>query len=96
MFSCPEHHGQGKSIPSYLNYCHFSHPLLLPHSLPSWLSHLSCPSPQFSWQTVESVGDQSPYVTAVAAHIRTTIPILREGLASARKYFVNFCTKFAK
>lgn len=50
---------------------------------------------KFSWQTVESVGDQSPYVTAVAAHIRTTVPILREGLASARKYFVNFCSKFA-
>lgn len=47
------------------------------------------------WQTIEAVGDQSPYVTAIAAHIRTTVPVLRDGLSSTRKYFVNFCTKFA-
>jgi len=47
------------------------------------------------WQNVESVGDQSPYVSTVAVHIRNIVPLLRENLSSARKYFINFCHKFA-
>ena len=51
---------------------------------------------QIPWQSVESVGDQSPYVSTVAVHIRNTVPLLRENLSPARKYFINFCHKFAK
>ncbi|XP_064392979.1 vacuolar protein sorting-associated protein 53 homolog [Halichondria panicea] len=47
------------------------------------------------WGSVESVGDSSPYVTTVGSHIRNTVPVLRETLSSARKYFINFCHKFA-
>lgn len=47
------------------------------------------------WQNVEAVGDSSPYVSTVAAHIRFTIPLLRDTLTTARKYFINFCHKFA-
>ena len=51
---------------------------------------------QIPWQNVDSVGDSSPYVSTIAAYIRNTIPLLRETMASARKYFVNLCHKFAK
>lgn len=51
---------------------------------------------QIAWQQIEVVGDQSQYVSQVAAHLRTNIPIIRESLSSARKYFINFCHKFAK
>ena len=48
------------------------------------------------WQTVEAVGDQSAYVSSIAAHVRSTIPLIRDNLSPARKYFVNFCHKLAK
>uniref|UniRef100_A0A4W5Q0D7 Vacuolar protein sorting-associated protein 53 homolog n=1 Tax=Hucho hucho TaxID=62062 RepID=A0A4W5Q0D7_9TELE len=46
------------------------------------------------WQSVEHVGDQSPYVTSVIMHIKQNVPIVRENLASTRKYFTQFCIKF--
>uniref|UniRef100_A0A674EI42 Vacuolar protein sorting-associated protein 53 homolog n=1 Tax=Salmo trutta TaxID=8032 RepID=A0A674EI42_SALTR len=46
------------------------------------------------WQSVEHVGDQSPYVTSVIMHIKQNVPIIRENLASTRKYFTQFCIKF--
>ena len=49
-----------------------------------------------NWSIVETVGDQSSYVTAITTHIKTTLPIVRDNLASARKYFTQFCIKFAK
>lgn len=48
------------------------------------------------WQNVEHVGDQSPYVTSVILHIKQNVPIIRDNLASTRKYFTQFCIKFAK
>ncbi len=47
------------------------------------------------WSTVESVGDQSPYVTSIVNHMKQTIPLIRDNLASSRKYFTQFCIKFA-
>ncbi|XP_057630936.1 vacuolar protein sorting-associated protein 53 homolog [Chionomys nivalis] len=47
------------------------------------------------WQNVEHVGDQSPYVTSVILHIKQNVPIIRDNLASTRKYFTQFCIKFA-
>lgn len=47
------------------------------------------------WQTMDTVGDQSPFVTAITSHIKQTIPFLRDNLASTRKYFTQFCIKFA-
>uniref|UniRef100_A0A8C7RCJ7 Vacuolar protein sorting-associated protein 53 homolog n=1 Tax=Oncorhynchus mykiss TaxID=8022 RepID=A0A8C7RCJ7_ONCMY len=43
------------------------------------------------WQSVEHVGDQSPYVTSVIMHIKQNVPIIRGNLASTRKYFTQFC-----
>ncbi|XP_069768110.1 vacuolar protein sorting-associated protein 53 homolog isoform X5 [Narcine bancroftii] len=46
------------------------------------------------WQNVEHVGDQSPYVTSIILHIKQNVPIIRDNLASTRKYFTQFCIKF--
>ena len=47
------------------------------------------------WSTVESVGDQSSYVTAIINHMKQTIPLIRDNLANSKKYFTQFCIKFA-
>ncbi|KAM4699601.1 vacuolar protein sorting-associated protein 53 homolog [Discoglossus pictus] len=47
------------------------------------------------WQNVEHVGDQSPYVTSIILHVKQNVPIVRDNLASTRKYFTQFCIKFA-
>ena len=59
-----------------------------------FLIFLMCLS-QLPWQTVESVGDQSGYVTAITSHLKQSLPIIRDNLASSRKYFTQFCIKFA-
>ncbi|KAM8903980.1 vacuolar protein sorting-associated protein 53 homolog isoform 2-T2 [Spinachia spinachia] len=48
------------------------------------------------WQSVEHVGDQSPYVTSIIMHIKQNVPNIRDNLASTRKYFTQFCIKFTK
>lgn len=50
---------------------------------------------KITWANVDSVGDQSSYVTQIISHLKTTIPILRDNLSSSRKYFTQFCIKFA-
>ncbi|XP_033627749.1 vacuolar protein sorting-associated protein 53 homolog isoform X1 [Asterias rubens] len=47
-----------------------------------------------NWASIETVGDQSSYVTAITSHIKQTLPVIRDNLASARKYFTQFCIKF--
>ncbi|XP_071790088.1 vacuolar protein sorting-associated protein 53 homolog isoform X2 [Asterias amurensis] len=47
-----------------------------------------------NWAAIETVGDQSSYVTAITSHIKQTLPVIRDNLASARKYFTQFCIKF--
>uniref|UniRef100_A0A1I8F1A9 Vacuolar protein sorting-associated protein 53 homolog n=1 Tax=Macrostomum lignano TaxID=282301 RepID=A0A1I8F1A9_9PLAT len=44
--------------------------------------------------TVEAVGDQSPYVSSIGSHLSTNVPVIRDGLTSSRKYFTQFCSKF--
>lgn len=51
---------------------------------------------QMPWQSVEHVGDQSPYVTSIIMHVKQNVPIIRDNLASTRKYFTQFCIKFTK
>lgn len=48
------------------------------------------------WSSIESVGDQSGYVSNIVAHLRQTIPVIRDRLASCRKYFTQLCVKFAR
>ena len=49
---------------------------------------------KMSWSTVETVGDQSAYVTALANHVKQAIPLIRDNLVNSRKYFTQFCVKF--
>ncbi|KAK3083798.1 hypothetical protein FSP39_003324, partial [Pinctada imbricata] len=50
---------------------------------------------KMSWSSIEAVGDQSGYVTAVTSHLKQNLPIIRDNLASSRKFFTQFCLKFA-
>ncbi|ESO97342.1 hypothetical protein LOTGIDRAFT_214182 [Lottia gigantea] len=47
------------------------------------------------WSTIEAVGDQSGYITAITSHLKQNIPIIRDNLAASRKYFTQFSLKFA-
>ncbi|KAK7481576.1 hypothetical protein BaRGS_00027225 [Batillaria attramentaria] len=47
------------------------------------------------WSTIEAVGDQSGYVTAITGHLKQNVPVIRDNLLSSRKYFTQFCVKFA-
>ena len=41
------------------------------------------------WATIESVGDQSTYVTDIVNHMKQTIPLIRDNLANSKKYFTQ-------
>lgn len=47
------------------------------------------------WGSVETVGDQSSYVTAITSHLHQMLPLVRDNLANSRKYFTQFCVRFA-
>nr|SVE79980.1 EOG090X024P [Daphnia magna] len=47
-----------------------------------------------AWQTWESVGDQSQYVTLMTSQFKHYIPFIRDCLTSSRKYFTQFCMRF--
>ncbi|CAI5729954.1 unnamed protein product [Hyaloperonospora brassicae] len=46
-----------------------------------------------NWQTWETVGDESVYVTQMGEKLRAFVPVLRRMLSGL--YFTNFCDKFA-
>ncbi|XP_058977146.1 vacuolar protein sorting-associated protein 53 homolog [Musca domestica] len=46
------------------------------------------------WQSINNVGDQSAFITTICANFKQTVPILRDNLATSRKYFTQFCHKF--
>ena len=50
---------------------------------------------KMQWANVDSVGDQSPYVSAVLNVAKQMVPIVRDNLASSKKHFTQFCVKFA-
>lgn len=50
---------------------------------------------KIQWSNIETVGDQSSYVTAITSHLKQTVPVVRNELVSSRKYFTQFCVKFA-
>ncbi|VVD01416.1 unnamed protein product [Leptidea sinapis] len=50
---------------------------------------------KISWLHYDIVGDQSSYVTQIIMHLKNTVPNLRDNLASSRKYFTQFCIRFA-
>ncbi|XP_048777650.2 vacuolar protein sorting-associated protein 53 homolog [Ostrea edulis] len=49
---------------------------------------------KMSWSSVESVGDQSGYISAITGHLKQNLPVIRDNLASSRKFFTQFCLKF--
>ncbi len=51
---------------------------------------------KIGWAQVDSVGDESPYVGSLKHHLLRNVPRIRDYLGNARRYFVNFCTKFAQ
>ncbi|KAJ8704730.1 hypothetical protein PYW07_011918 [Mythimna separata] len=50
---------------------------------------------KISWLHFDTVGDQSSYVTMIIMHLKNTVPNLRDNLSSSRKYFTQFCIRFA-
>lgn len=50
---------------------------------------------KISWLHFDNVGDQSSYVTQIIMHLKNAVPNLRDNLASSRKYFTQFCIRFA-
>ena len=46
------------------------------------------------WANIESVGDQSSYVSAIVNVAKQMIPIVRDNLASSKIHFTQFCVKF--
>lgn len=46
------------------------------------------------WQTISNVGDQSAFISSMCANFKQTVPIIRDYLATSRKYFTQFCHKF--
>ncbi|EGD75791.1 hypothetical protein PTSG_07909 [Salpingoeca rosetta] len=47
------------------------------------------------WDQIEEVGDTSPFVSAISKHIVQMVPRIRRYFGNNRKYFTNFCLKFA-
>ena len=47
------------------------------------------------WDVIEEVGDTSPFVSQIGKHVATMVPDVRAHLIAHRKFFTNFCLKFA-
>uniref|UniRef100_A0A158R4X4 Vacuolar protein sorting-associated protein 53 homolog n=1 Tax=Syphacia muris TaxID=451379 RepID=A0A158R4X4_9BILA len=50
---------------------------------------------KINWNAVESVGDESSYISSIRTHLRGIVPIIRDFFADRRKYFAHFCLKLA-
>lgn len=46
------------------------------------------------WSTIESVGDQSEYITAIAQYLEKVVGVIKGMVAG--KYFRSFCDKFVE
>eukprot|EP00053_Salpingoeca_punica_P016055 m.149724 g.149724 ORF g.149724 m.149724 type:complete len:855 (+) comp16865_c0_seq1:404-2968(+) len=68
---------------------------LLMRSLESQLEPSLTAMTKMKWDGFEEVGDTSPYVLQMGRQITMTVPLIRANLSSSRKYFTNFCLKFA-
>ncbi|KAI6188011.1 Vacuolar protein sorting-associated protein 53-like protein [Aphelenchoides besseyi] len=50
---------------------------------------------KINWVNVETVGDESAYVSAIRKHLRSIVPLIRDYFSDRRKYFAHFCLKLA-
>ncbi|VDK73148.1 unnamed protein product [Litomosoides sigmodontis] len=48
-----------------------------------------------NWNNVESVGDESSYISSIRCHLRSSVPLIRDFFIDRRKYFAHFCLKLA-
>ncbi|GMT18985.1 hypothetical protein PFISCL1PPCAC_10282 [Pristionchus fissidentatus] len=50
---------------------------------------------KINWSNVESVGDESSFVSSIRSHLKQSVPAVRDLLADKRKYFAHLCLKLA-
>ncbi|KHJ42607.1 Vps53-like protein [Trichuris suis] len=50
---------------------------------------------KMQWASVDAVGDESRYVNRIRQQLRTNVARVRDYLINARKYFIQFCLRFA-
>lgn len=67
---------------------------LLVHDLESGCEYGLGVMSKVQWQNISNVGDQSEFVNLILKEFRHFIPIVRDNLASSRKYYTQFCLKF--
>lgn len=68
---------------------------MLVQDLELWCEPALVAMTRVSWLHFDTVGDQSSYVTQIIMHLKNSIPNLRDYLSSSRKYFTQFCIRFA-
>ncbi|XP_065090131.1 vacuolar protein sorting-associated protein 53 homolog [Ochlerotatus camptorhynchus] len=49
---------------------------------------------KISWHNISNVGDQSGFVNQIVTNLKLSVPVIRDNLASSRKYYTQFCLKF--
>lgn len=49
---------------------------------------------KMSWHNISNVGDQSSFVNQIVSNLKQSVPVIRDNLASSRKYYTQFCHKF--
>ena len=49
---------------------------------------------KIQWQNINNVGDQSAFVNQIITNFKQMIPVIRDNLATSRKYYTQFCHKF--
>lgn len=67
---------------------------ILVHDLESGCEYGLTVMSKVQWGTISNVGDQSEFVNLILKEFRQFIPIIRDNLASSRKYYTQFCLKF--
>uniref|UniRef100_A0AC35ETN6 Vacuolar protein sorting-associated protein 53 homolog n=1 Tax=Panagrolaimus sp. PS1159 TaxID=55785 RepID=A0AC35ETN6_9BILA len=50
---------------------------------------------KINWAGIETVGDESGYISAIRTHLRQYVPLIRDYFSDRRKYFAHFCLKLA-
>uniref|UniRef100_A0A5S6QT54 Vacuolar protein sorting-associated protein 53 homolog n=1 Tax=Trichuris muris TaxID=70415 RepID=A0A5S6QT54_TRIMR len=50
---------------------------------------------KMQWASVDAVGDESRYVNRIRQQLRANVSRVRDYLINARKYFIQFCLRFA-
>ncbi|XP_039437386.1 vacuolar protein sorting-associated protein 53 homolog [Culex pipiens pallens] len=49
---------------------------------------------KISWHNISNVGDQSGFVNQIVTNLKQSVPVIRDNLATSRKYYTQFCHKF--